>query len=117
MSGSDDDSDAERTPVSRAQETEHLETVNAGYEGRARRGVSKPGGYDETPKRRGPQKKRRQTVRIRYVEDERRKGGTLEQMIEVGGVGRVSVHTATRQRREGESGKTRRPRRCTIQVE
>ena len=26
-SGSDDDSDAERTPVSRAQETEHLETV------------------------------------------------------------------------------------------
>ena len=63
--------------------------MNAGYEGRARRGVSKPGGYDETPKRRGPQKKRRQTVRIRYVEDERRKGGTLEQMIEVG---RVSVH-------------------------
>ena len=34
-----------------------------------------------TPKRRGPQKKKRQVVRIRYVEDERRKGGSLEQMI------------------------------------
>ena len=82
-------------------------TVNAGYEGRARRGVSKPGGYDETPKRRGPQKKRRQTVRIRYVEDERRKGGTLEQMIEVG---RVSVHRTEEGRRTREGTAAAPPR-------
>ena len=61
--------------------------------------MSKPGGYDEKPNRRGPQRKKRQTVRIRYVEDERRKGGTLEQMIEVG---RVSVHRTEEGRRERE---------------
>ena len=49
-----------------------------------------------TPTRRGPQKKKRQVVRIRYVEDERRKGGSLEQMIEVG---RVSVHRTEEGRR------------------
>ena len=49
-----------------------------------------------TPKRRGAQKKKRQVVRIRYVEDERRKGGSLEQMIEVG---RVSVHRTEEGRR------------------
>ena len=76
--------------------TEHYDAVKAGYGGRARRGNSKPGGYDMTPTRRGPQKKKRQVVRIRYVEDERRKGGSLEQMIEVG---RMSVH---RQDRGGE---------------
>ena len=52
-----------------------------------------------TPKRRGPQKRKRQTVRIRYVEDERRKGGNLEQMIEVG---RVSVHRTEERRRTRE---------------
>ena len=32
--------------------------VKAGYEGRARRGNSKEGGYDMTPTRRGPRKQR-----------------------------------------------------------
>ena len=42
--------------------------------------------------------------RIRYVEDERRKGGNLEQMIQVG---RVSVHRTEggRWEREGTAAK------------
>ena len=56
----------------------------SGYEGRARRGVSKPGGYDETPKRRGSRKK--MGVRIRYVDDDERGGGTTEQGIRMGPV-------------------------------
>ena len=101
--GSSDDSDMERAPASWERVvprpvhkgTEH-HGVKAGYGGRARKGNSKPGGYDETPTRRGPQRKRRQVERIRYVEDERRKGGSLEQMIEVG---RVSVHRTEEGRR------------------
>ena len=59
--------------------------VKPGYEGRARRGASKPpGGYDETPKRRGPRK--RTGVRIRYVDDDERGGGTTEQGIRMGPV-------------------------------
>ena len=104
--GSSDDSDMERAPASWERVvprpvhkgTEH-HGVKAGYGGRARKGNSKPGGYDETPTRRGPQRKRRQMERIRYVEDERRKGGSLEQMIEVG---RVSVHRTEEGRRTGE---------------
>ena len=100
---SSDSSDMERAPDSWERVvprpvhkgTEH-HGVKAGYGGRARKGNSKPGGYDETPTRRGPQRKRRQTERIRYVEDERRKGGSLEQMIEVG---RVSVHRTEEGRR------------------
>jgi len=58
--------------------------VKPGYEGRARRGASKPpGGYDETPKRRGPRK--RTGVRIRYVDDDER-GGTTEQGVRMGPV-------------------------------
>ena len=60
--------------------------VKEGHEGRARlgrgveTGVSKAGGYDETPKRRGPQRRKgTYTVRIRYVEDDKRGGGTTEQ--------------------------------------
>ena len=46
---------------------------------------------------------RRQAVRIRYVEGEQRKGGTIEQMIEVG---RVSVHRSEcARRRDGEIGR------------
>ena len=100
---SSDGSDMERAPASWERVvprpvhkgTEH-HGVKAGYGGRARKGNSKPGGYDETPTRRGPQRKRRQVERIRYVEDERRKGGSLEQMIEVG---RVSVHRTEEGRR------------------
>ena len=103
---SSDGSDMERAPASWERVvprpvhkgTEH-HGVKAGYGGRARKGNSKPGGYDETPTRRGPQKKGRQMERIRYVEDERRKGGSLEQMIEVG---RVSVHRTEEGRRTGE---------------
>ena len=54
--------------------------VKEGYEGRARRGVGKAGGYDETPKTaRGPRKAK--GVRIRYVEEDERGGGTTEQGI------------------------------------
>ena len=48
----------------------------------------------------------------RYVEDERRKGGSLEQMIEVG---LVSVHRTEEGRRT--AGKERRPHRHTTQAE
>ena len=56
----------------------------SGYEGRARRGVSKAGGYAEVTKRRGPRKKA--GVRIRYVDDDERGGGTTEQGIRMGPV-------------------------------
>ena len=46
---------------------------------------------------------RRQAVRIRYVEGERRKGGTIEQMIEVG---RVSVHSHRKEGRQRERANT-----------
>ena len=58
--------------------------VKTGYEGRARRGVSKAGGYAEVTKRRGPRKKA--GVRIRYVDDDERGGGTTEQGIRMGPV-------------------------------
>ena len=64
--------------------SDHSPAVNPGYEGRARRGVSKAGGYDETPKRRGP--RRKAGVRIRYVDDDERGGGTTEQGIRMGPV-------------------------------
>ena len=65
--------------------------VKAGYEGRARRGNSKEGGYDMTPTRRGPRKQKGE--RIRYVENEERGGGTTEQGIRMGP---VSVMRAAR---------------------
>ena len=58
--------------------------VNPGYEGRARRGVSKAGGYAEVTRRRGPRKTA--GVRIRYVDDDERGGGTTEQGIRMGPV-------------------------------
>ena len=65
--------------------------VKAGYEGRARRGNSKEGGYDMTPTRRGPRKQKGE--RIRYIENEERGGGTTEQGIRMGP---VSVMRAAR---------------------
>ena len=59
-------------------------SVKAGYEGRARRGNSKEGGYDMTPTRRGPRKQKGE--RIRYIENEERGGGTTEQGIRMGPV-------------------------------
>ena len=61
FNGADDASNAaidndEESPLD-GSERESSAPVKPGYEGRARRGVSKPGGYDETPKRRGPRKK------------------------------------------------------------
>ena len=58
--------------------------VKPGYEGRARRGVSKAGGYAEVTRQRGPRKKA--GVRIRYVDDDERGGGTTEQGIRMGPV-------------------------------
>ena len=76
--------------------------VKAGYEGRARRGNSKEGGYDMTPTRRGPRKQKGE--RIRYIENEERGGGTTEQGIRMGP---VSVMRAARaQIRETESAAT-----------
>ena len=66
-------------------------SVKAGYEGRARRGNSKEGGYDMTPTRRGPRKPKGE--RIRYIENEERGGGTTEQGIRMGP---VSVMRAAR---------------------
>ena len=66
-------------------------SVKAGYEGRARRGNSKEGGYDMTPTRRGPRKPKEE--RIRYMENEKRGGGTTEQGIRMGP---VSVMRAAR---------------------
>ena len=65
--------------------------MKAGYEGRARRGNSKEGGYDMTPTRRGPRKQKGE--RIRYIENEERGGGTTEQGIRMGP---VSVMRAAR---------------------
>ena len=59
--------------------------VKAGYEGRARRGASKAGGYDETPRRSDGRRKPR-GVRIRYVDNVARGGGTTEQGIRMEGV-------------------------------
>ena len=76
--------------------------MKAGYEGRARRGNSKEGGYDMTPTRRGPRKSKEE--RIRYIENEERGGGTTEQGIRMGP---VSVMRAARaQIRETESAAT-----------
>ena len=76
--------------------------VKAGYEGRARRGNSKEGGYDMTPTRRGPRKPKEE--RIRYIENEERGGGTTEQGIRMGP---VSVMRAARaQTGEVESAAT-----------
>ena len=89
--GSDADEDNNTIGTSRPSEvtsdpksSARLAPVNPGYEGRARRGVSKAGGYDETPKRRGP--RRKVGVRIRYVDDDERGGGTTEQGIRMGPV-------------------------------
>ena len=77
-------------------------SVKAGYEGRARRGNSKEGGYDMTPTRRGPRKQKGE--RIRYIENEERGGGTTEQGIRMGP---VSVMRAARaQAGEVESAAT-----------
>ena len=84
--GSDADEDNNTIGTSGPSEaiSDQSPAVNPGYEGRARRGVSKAGGYDETPKRRGP--RRKAGVRIRYVDDDERGGGTTEQGIRMGPV-------------------------------
>ena len=81
--GSDDDNENDAIGPTEAN-SDQSPAVNPGYEGRARRGVSKAGGYDETPKRRRPRKKA--GVRIRYVDDDERGGGTTEQGIRMGPV-------------------------------
>ena len=81
--------------------------VKEGYEGRARRGVGKVGGYDapkapkapKTPKRRGPRKKK--GVRMRYVEEDERGGGTTEQGIRMGP---VSVQRVAKERGRSTAG-------------
>ena len=75
------------------------ESVKEGYEGRARRGVQKAGGYDETPKRRGSRKVR--GARIRYVEEDERGGGTTEQGIRMGP---VSVQRVAKERGRPQEG-------------
>ena len=83
--GSEEDEDNNAIASGPSEEiSDQSPAVNSGYEGRARRGVSKAGGYDETPKRRGPRK--RTGVRIRYVDDDERGGGTTEQGIRMGPV-------------------------------
>ena len=76
-------------------ETFLASAVNSGHEQRARRGVSKPpGGYDEITKRRGP-RKQSSGVRIRYVDEDNRSGGTAEQLIRMGPVSVRRVEQGT----------------------
>ena len=95
---SDDDSEeaaSSQAPIEYGRPSELVSEpggcVKAGYEGRARRGNSKEGGYDMTPTRRGPRKQKGE--RIRYIENEERGGGTTEQGIRMGP---VSVMRAAR---------------------
>ena len=109
LSGADDASKAaidndDASPLD-GSDQESSGPVKPGYEGRARRGVSKPGGYDETPKRRGSRKK--MGVRIRYVDDDERGGGTTEQGIRMGP---VSVWRVVHGHRSGEGDAATPPR-------
>ena len=55
--------------------------------------------YDETPKKRGPRKAK--GMRIRYVEEDERGGGTTEQGMRMGP---VSVQRAAKERGGSQAG-------------
>ena len=72
--------------------------MKEGYEG-GREGGRKAEGHDVTPKRRGPRKAK--GVRIRYVEEDERGGGTTEQGIRMGP---VSVQRVAKERGRSTAG-------------